>query len=456
MASNTGIEERINCGICKSSFTGSPPRILPCLHTFCTNCINTPLQTLSGPTRFSCPYCKVKYSRAVTEKLPLNFSAVCLAQILKGEPPTCQSCLNADHETVALCYDCPCFLCGECMKRHEQSGQKIKLLSDIKDLESCPPILPTFKLCSNHSKPMVHYCQAAENSVCEDCRNDTHRGQYLSSITQATEIKRDHYQEVTDSCTNEIDNLQQAVSKIKETRRHMHRRKEENIEALDNFFSEIENDILDKRRKEIKQTIGNDYASRDKVLQKQEDLLESLLNQFKGINTFAQNMIQCSSAQDVIGFEHQITKQREKLREDKSKAILIPQAEEQKLIEFKKEEKILEPFSHIGSGIDIKRCKINGPKSTSVIVGEKVSFGVVLYPLYDHYLLDLKSLTVQVQYLNSGDDEVTTERVIIRRNIESDQSEVDGLEITYTVTKSGDHIVSVLVEGQHVPRSPFQ
>ena len=224
---------------------------------------------------------------------------------------------------------------------------------------------------------------------------------------------------------------------------------------MDNFFNEIENEILDKRRKEIKQSIRDDHASRDGILQSQEDSLDSLLNQFKSINTFAQNILQCSSPQDIIDFEHQITMQCEKLKGDKSKAILTPQAQEQKLVKFKREEKIMEPFSHIASGIDIKKCKINGLESPSIIVGEKITFHVILYPLYDHYMLDLKCLTVQVQYFNS-DDEVTTEKVAIKRDNISDQSEIDRLEITYIATKSGNHMVSVLVEGQHIPRSPFQ
>ena len=455
MASNTDIEEIVKCGICNSSFAESHPRILPCLHTFCTNCINTPSQT---SFKFSCPYCKVKYSKAVTEKLPLNFSAACLGQILSEKPPACQNCLHPDHLSVALCCDCPCFLCSECMKTHVHVGQRneVMLLSDIKHLKSCPPILPIFTSCKNHSKPMVYYCNKDEMSICEDCINDTHRNHLYSPIMPAIEIKKKHFENAINSCNSEITDLRQAVNTIKKTRTHMHERKEENIQSLNNFFNDIENEILDKRRKEIKQSIEDDHTSRDDMLQNQEDSLDSLLTQFNSINTFAQNMLQCTSPQDVIEFEHQITMQCKKLKEDKSKAIHTPQAEEQKLVKFEKEEKTMEPFFQIASGIDIKKCKINGPEHTRIVVGEKIAFHVILYPLYDHYMLDLKSLTVQVQYFNSGDDEVTTERVEIKRDIKSDHSEVDRLEITYIATKSGNHMVSVLVEGQHIPRSPFQ
>lgn len=123
MASITDIEEIIKCGICNSSFSESAPKILPCLHTFCTNCISktdiekilSSLRITPG-TKFCSPYCKVQYSESVTEKLPVNFSVSCLLQILSKKPPTCQICEDTDCPSVALCYDCPCFLCDECMK----------------------------------------------------------------------------------------------------------------------------------------------------------------------------------------------------------------------------------------------------------------------------------------------------------------------------------------------------
>ena len=465
MGSKTDIEEMTTCGICNSSFSESAPKILPCLHTVCANCI-TPIETSSGSsqtspsTTFCCPYCKVpQFSQLDIEKLPINSSVACLVQILSGKPPTCQVCENSNNPSVALCYDCPCFLCGECMKLHVHAGHKnckIKLLSVIDDLKFCPPVLPIFKVCPDHSKPMKFYCQKDETSVCEECVNDSHKDHFYSPIVQVMESKKRCFQKVINNCKSEVDDLQQAVNKIKEMRTHMLKRKEDNIRTLDNFFHKIERDILDQQRLEIKQSIGENHASRDNILQKQEVLLDSLLSQFKSICTFAENMLQYSAAQDVIDFEYRIIKRSEKLKEDKSKVVLTSQAEEQKLIRSMNEDTILESFSHIVSGIDIKKCKIIGPKSTTIIVGETIIFHVILYPLYDRYMLNFKSLTVQVQYLNSDNDEVTTEKVTIKRNIKADQSEDDMLEITYIATKTGDHMVSVLVEGQHIPRSPFQ
>ena len=70
-------------------------------------------------------------------------------------------------------------------------------------------------------------------------------------------------------------------------------------------------------------------------------------------------------------------------------------------------------------------------------------------------MLNLDSLTVQVHYFNSSDD-VTTEKITIKKDTKCNQFEDEEFEITYIATKSGDHMVSILIEGQHIPRSPFQ
>lgn len=70
-----------------------------------------------------------------------------------------------------------------------KKDHKVKLLSEINDLQFCPPVLPIFKLCPDHSKPMKFYCQTDETSICEECINERHRGHLCTSIVQVIESK---------------------------------------------------------------------------------------------------------------------------------------------------------------------------------------------------------------------------------------------------------------------------
>ena len=245
MGSKTDIKEMTTCGICNSSFSESAPKILPCLHTFCTNCVSktgtestlTVSLRVAPSTTFCCPYCKVQYAEAIIKKLPLNFSVACLVQILSRKPSTCQSCEDTDSFTNALCYDYPCFLCDDCMKSHarQKKDHKVRLLSEINDLNVCPPVLPIYKSCLDHSKPMKFYCQVDETPICEECINDRHKGHLHTPIVQVIQSKKHNFQKAIDDCKDKVDDLQQAVNKIKELRKHMLKRKEENMQTLDSF-----------------------------------------------------------------------------------------------------------------------------------------------------------------------------------------------------------------------------
>ena len=312
----------------------------------------------------------------------------------------------------------------------------------MQGLSGNPPSI--FKLCPNHAKPMKSYCEVDEVSICEDCIIDKHKGHLYSPLLQVIESKKFYFQKVIDNCKEEVNDLQQAIEKIEKLRMYMRNSTEEKIKNLDYFF--------DNQKEEIRQRVRESHNARDNILHPQKDILESLLNQFKSISVFAQNMLQYSTAQDVIDLEQLVIKKSEKLKEKRSR--VVPQVEEQKL-KFLKEDKPLEPLFHSVSGIDIKKCKIIGPKNTRVTVGEEVIFYVTLYPLYDHHMLNLDSLTVQVHYFNNSDD-VTTEKVTIKKDTKCNQFEDEEFEITYIASKSGDHMVSILIEGQHIPRSPFQ
>lgn len=76
----------------------------------------------------------------------------------------------------------------------------------------------------------------------------------------------------------------------------------------------------------------------------------------------------------------------------------------------------------------------NWSKKHISLVGEKIIFCVTLSPLYDHCTLDGKSLTAQVHYFNSGDHEVSSENVIIKKSSSTyDQSENNKYEISYII-----------------------
>lgn len=119
------IEELIQCGICLEKM--SDPRMLPCQHTFCLNCLqnNLTLKTKTSKSFVHCPLCQnaVDLADGITSlsDLPKNLYVNSLLSLI-----TINKTPSASSETANHCSVCKetinsnvssCLHCKEVMKR---------------------------------------------------------------------------------------------------------------------------------------------------------------------------------------------------------------------------------------------------------------------------------------------------------------------------------------------------
>lgn len=146
------LEEELTCSICCSIF--EDPRVLPCSHTFCRNCLEGVIQLSSNfsiwrPLRvpLKCPNCRsiVEIPAAGTESLPINFALKAIIEKYQQE----------DYSDVATCsehYRQPlniyCLLdrklvCGHCLTIGKHNGHPIDDLQSayLKEKETSGKLL---------------------------------------------------------------------------------------------------------------------------------------------------------------------------------------------------------------------------------------------------------------------------------------------------------------------------
>ena len=138
MASNwQKVKEEVTCAICHDLL--NEPKILPCLHSFCTGCLKERSGRLANldPSKrhLECPLCRAQVllstSRAV-EELPSHLSAIRLVEIVllqeqanskKVTPPICQNC--DEEKAVASCSECATLLCEFCENESHKRSQDL-------------------------------------------------------------------------------------------------------------------------------------------------------------------------------------------------------------------------------------------------------------------------------------------------------------------------------------------
>ena len=153
--------DELQCSICLELF--QDPRSLPCLHTFCVECIQ---RTLNDKHSLKCPKCRAEYQLGEegAKLLPVN-SYACqelprkrLRQQLEKDEKKCESCDEAECADVAWCSECG-IICKSCLANHK----KMACLKDheVIQTEDQESLLrpPTKKInnCLRHSGQELKY-----------------------------------------------------------------------------------------------------------------------------------------------------------------------------------------------------------------------------------------------------------------------------------------------------------
>ena len=132
------------CQICKKRF--QQPRVLNCLHVFCSGCLDRLLEDKEGvgdgdataevgvassskvasagkelePVSLVCPDCKQETLVGGVSELPLDVVMMNAMDMfdINASRILCTSC-KADEKAVARCSDCASFLCACCVTAHK-------------------------------------------------------------------------------------------------------------------------------------------------------------------------------------------------------------------------------------------------------------------------------------------------------------------------------------------------
>ena len=343
MASNwQRVKEELTCAICQDLL--NEPKILPCLHSFCTGCLKEwsgRLANLDPSKRhLECPLCRAKVllstSRAV-EELPSHFSAIRLVEIVrlqeqagsKKVTPICQNC-GDEEKAVSSCSECAIFLCEFCEKCHKKTKatkeHKIISLDEMRrgTSEVTAVLQEKVEMCPTHpTKPLELYCKCEEVLICRDCIIKKHKDHDYDVISDVVEGEKKVLRETLPGIQQLVDEAEKAITRVQGRRKDVKSKEEESLCNLENAF-DVLHAALDNRKQQLREKVTKDSKEKDKGLQVQEDELCFLLSQLKSCHSFIDDKVQRGVNQDVLAMKRSMLERRDKLRELKSKTKLHP------------------------------------------------------------------------------------------------------------------------------------
>ena len=208
MKSKSKLHDEVCCSVCMLTFTD--PKQLPCLHSFCLQCLNGLVRTsdFNGPF-LTCPQCnkrlKIPGSGSPSE-LPSNLRINSLLNILAMKEcktktaevkVKCENCDKRSDKT-SYCFQCYSFWCEECIIGHNiiraNKEHRTLALNDFQD-QDIEELLrrPTFCHEEYHEKKqMKFFCKDCEVAICNTCvltLHDNHSKMLLQEAKNTRKTK---------------------------------------------------------------------------------------------------------------------------------------------------------------------------------------------------------------------------------------------------------------------------
>ena len=181
------------------------PRLLPCLHAFCTKCLQDLLDKIQGGEKLICPNCRGESDPPLSAKeLPLDHavqralefhSFTETAEEEKAGP--CKNCEEEGEETVAYCSECGGGICDECVQLHKRRMKAFREHEYVlwEDLSEVSFDQRRGRNCEIHDFGVQLFCEECNSFICSMCLRERHMTHAESAVPLA-EVREKRLAEV--------------------------------------------------------------------------------------------------------------------------------------------------------------------------------------------------------------------------------------------------------------------
>ncbi|XP_071127407.1 E3 ubiquitin-protein ligase Midline-1-like [Mytilus edulis] len=292
---------KFKCPVCLEVLKS--PKILPCLHSFCQQCIHEIiLATVQNkepkPTQFTCPICHtVVKPRDPTVDIE-KWASILQDNHVVGtaERQECHTCKHHSETSVAnfWCKDCNEAFCEKCNGMHSwvklTSSHNVIPIEDAKFFDSGFDLEVISEKCSLHPSNIVEaFCTDHEELCCVFCLTSSHRKcENVKTLSEITITKRGN------------ETLEEVLQKMKQETDILLVVKETKLKLLKDTTEIIEKDavkFVQTIKCKIDDLLGN-FIKQLQIIQDEQDLNIQADVQF--LNDFKRTLAHWISATEVI------------------------------------------------------------------------------------------------------------------------------------------------------------
>ncbi|XP_066233366.1 E3 ubiquitin-protein ligase TRIM45 isoform X2 [Saccopteryx leptura] len=323
-----GNSGKTHCPSCMGLFKA--PRLLPCLHTVCTTCLEQlepfcivdtrrgDFDTSSKGSIFQelkphglqpqigilCPVCDTQVDLPMGGVEALTIDHLAMNDVMleslhgKGQGLVCDLC--SDREVEKRCQTCKANLCHFCCQAHRrQKKTTYHTMVDLKDLKGYSQIGKAI-LCPTHpAEELRLFCELCDQPVCRDCVVGEHRDHPCDFTSNVIHKHGDSVRELLRGTQPHLDALEEALQQIKETNSALQQRVEA-VAADVRTFSEGYIKAIEEHRDKLLKQLEDIRVQKENSLQLQKAQLEQLLADMRTGVEFTEYLLTSGSDLEIL------------------------------------------------------------------------------------------------------------------------------------------------------------
>ncbi|XP_066274689.1 uncharacterized protein [Branchiostoma lanceolatum] len=330
----------LTCQICLEPFT--EPKLLPCLHTFCTGCLEKFVAEQRGTEdALFCPTCQSKFllpggvvaglkSNVLVQNVRGTVDVYKLLDTKDAEDISCCSCEPREKATH-WCLECCEFFCTDCVAAHQRlkptRGHELLGKDELRERIAAGVAVTTQQgpTCSKHNGEILKfYCKTCREPVCRDCSILKHREHvydYLPDIVgdikQTLNKHLSLAEEKIDECTKSKDKL---VRKNSQRRQALDGAVLKVTEDADRVIQEV-CEAVTREKAAIIEQIKTVRKENSKQLSATTDHIDNTRSRVSTTVEFVSNMIKHGTDFDIVNLQPDVTNNLETILQSTTQRI---------------------------------------------------------------------------------------------------------------------------------------
>ena len=375
------LHDEVSCSVCMCTF--NDPKQLPCLHSFCLNCLNGIQRTSGLHGKITCPECRRQFQipgNGNPSELLTNVRINSLLDVLAIKECStanvkCRNCDKRSAQTL-YCFQCCSFWCEQCILGHNiirtNKEHKTLALKHFQD-QDFEAVLkrPAFCQKKHHEKEeLKFFCKGCKVAICNTCAVTLHEGHGKIPLQEATDARKIQINSVISSLKDKM------VEKRKEVKKFLQKSMEVQAQVAD-VKSQVQTNvnkmiaIIEARKQEVYEAVDNQAKKSLETLSQKKGEVENHVKMIESAIEQTESLMKRNFSTEILGFNETFDKilQEQGTQENRDTECL-PR------FRFTKSEKLINVLNSEGIGnvktvFSATKLQQSGKESSKVIARTK-------------------------------------------------------------------------------------